>query len=35
MHIPSAPTAEQEVLTFSEAMARSGQGDGYDREKWL
>ncbi len=35
MHIPSAPTAAQEVLTFSEAMARSGQGDGYDREKWL
>ena len=35
MHIPSAPTAEQKVLTFDEAMARSGQGDAYDREKWL
>ena len=35
MHIPSAPTAALELLTFDEAMARSGQGDGYDREKWL
>ena len=35
MHIPSAPTAAQEVLTFSEALARSGQGDEYDHDKWL
>ena len=35
MHIPSAPTAALDLLTFDEAMARSGQGDGYDREKWL
>ena len=35
MHIPSAPTAEQEVLTFDEAMERSGQSGGYDPAKWL
>ena len=35
MHIPSAPTAQLEVLTFDEAMARSGRSGGYDPEKWL
>lgn len=34
-HIPSAPTAELEVLSFAEAMARSGHSDEYDAEKWL
>lgn len=35
MHIPSAPTAELPVLSFAEAMARSGLSGGYDPEKWL
>lgn len=35
MHIPSAPTAAQHILSFDEAMERSGQSGGYDPEKWL
>ena len=35
LHIPSAPTSELSVLSFADAMARSGLGDGYDPEKWL
>ena len=35
MHIPSAPTAELELLTFDEALSRSGQTGAYDAEKWL
>ncbi len=35
MHIPSAPTAELAVLSFAEAMAKSGQSGGYDSETWL
>ena len=35
MHIPSAPTAEQAVLTFDQALARSGRSEDYDRERWL
>ena len=35
MHIPSAPTAAQPVLTFAEALARSGQTGGYDPARWL
>lgn len=34
-HIPSAPTAELDVLSFAEAMAQSGHSDAYDAEKWL
>ena len=35
MHIPSAPTAEIEILSFADAMAQSGQSGGYDSAKWL
>ncbi len=35
MHIPSAPTADVALLTFHEALARSGRSGGYDPEKWL
>ncbi len=33
MHIPSAEAVE--LLSFDEALARSGRGDAYDRETWL
>ena len=35
MHIPSSPTAELNLLSFDEALARSGRSGGYDPEKWL
>ena len=35
MHIPSAATADLTLLTFEEAMARSGKTGAYDPEKWL
>ena len=35
MHIPSAPTAELEILSFAEAMDKSGRSGGYDPEQWL
>ena len=35
MHIPSAPTIELELLSFEEALAKSGQRGDYDPEKWL
>ena len=35
MHIPSAPTAELELLPFREALARSGQRGDYDPARWL
>ena len=35
MHIPSAPTAELEILSFAEAMAKSGLSGGYDPAQWL
>jgi hypothetical protein len=35
MHIPSAPTAELELLTFQEALARSGHSGDYDPQEWL
>ncbi len=35
MHIPSAPTADMELLPFAEALARSGRSGGYDPDKWL
>ena len=33
MHIPSGETVE--LLSFDEALSRSGLGDAYDRETWL
>ena len=35
MHIPSAPTAALEILSFEEAFRRSGRSGAYDTEKWL
>ena len=35
MHIPSAPTAELELLSFREALERSGQRGDYDPARWL
>ncbi|MBQ3275513.1 MAG: DUF1643 domain-containing protein [Oscillospiraceae bacterium] len=35
MHIPSAPTAELELLPFREALSRSGKRGDYDPERWL
>ena len=35
MHIPSAPTADLALLSFEEALERSGKSGGYDPEKWL
>lgn len=35
MHIPTAPTAELSLLTFDEALSRSGRSGGYDAEQWL
>ena len=35
MHIPSAPTAAQYILSFDEALERSGSSGGYDAERWL
>ena len=35
MHIPSSATTELALLSFDEALARSGRSGGYDPEKWL
>ncbi len=35
MHIPSAASQTLEILDFETALSRSGQGDAYDRERWL
>lgn len=35
MHIPAAPTEALSLLTFEEALARSGQTGGYDPAKWI
>ena len=35
MHIPTAATTELSLLTFDEALARSGRSGGYDPDKWL
>ncbi len=35
MHVPSAPTTELDILSFDEALARSGRTGGYDRDRWL
>ena len=35
MHIPSGASQTVELLTFETALALSGQGDSYDRTRWL
>ena len=35
MHIPSGASQTVEVLDFEQALALSGQGDRYDRDRWL
>lgn len=35
MHIPSAPSQSVELLSFDEALEKSGRGGEYDAEKWL
>ena len=35
MHIPSGASQTVDILDFDTALALSGQGDSYDREKWL
>lgn len=35
MHIPSCQSQAVELLSFDEAMSRSGQSGLYDSEKWL
>ena len=35
MHIPSGESSTVELLSFAEAMERSGKGQEYDSEKWL
>ena len=35
MHIPSAPTDTLSLLSFDEALSRSGRTGGYDPARWL
>ena len=35
MHIPSACTQQLTLLSFGEALERSGRGDEYDASRWL
>ena len=35
MHIPSGASQTVELLPFETALALSGQGDSYDRNRWL
>ncbi len=35
MHVPTCQTQELDILSFGDALARSGGGDAYDREKWI
>lgn len=35
MHIPSCPSQDLEHLSFEEALSLSGQGDSYDRDRWI
>ncbi len=35
MHIPSGASQTVEILDFETALALSGRGDAYDRERWL
>ena len=35
MHIPSASCRTLDILDFPTALSLSGQGDAYDRERWI
>lgn len=35
MHIPSGESCTVELLSFNDALERSGKGSDYDSEKWL
>ena len=35
MHIPACQSQSVDILSFDEAMSRSGHSGGYDSEKWL
>ena len=35
MHIPSGASQTLEILDFEQALSLSGQGDDYDRERWI
>ena len=35
MHIPSASCRTLDILDFETALSLSGQGDAYDRERWI
>ena len=35
MHIPSGASQTVEILDFETALALSGRGDAYDRDRWL
>ncbi len=35
MHIPAASSQTLEIPDFETALARSGQGDSYDRDRWI
>ena len=35
MHIPAASSQALEIPDFETALARSGQGDSYDRDRWI
>ena len=35
MHIPSGASQTVELLSFETALTLSGQGDSYDRSRWL
>jgi len=35
MHIPCSASQSVEILDFETALARSGQGESYDRDRWL
>ena len=35
MHIPGGASQSVDILDFETALALSGRGDAYDREKWL
>ena len=35
MHIPSASCRTLDILDFAAALSLSGQGDAYDRERWI
>ena len=35
MHIPRVPTGELELLSFAEALERSGRSGGYDPARWI